>query len=235
MPLSIIQRPSPNHEPRGNGFDTPSYLILHYTGCAADQAAARFTNGDPDQPGGRLSTHYMVTEKGEIMQFVDESRRAWHAGVSSWHGITDMNSASIGIEIENLGEFGGYPDFNAGQIAAVIDLCRDILRRYPTITPFNVLGHSDIAPGRKLDPGPKFPWAKLAEHGVGVMPPDTDEYLATNDHRRTLSAIGYNPDVPMDICYQAFCAHYAPEGLSEAGPAAADVKLWAYAAMAGRE
>lgn len=230
MTLMIDKLISPNAEPRKSG-KIPRYLILHYTGCNAPSATTRFMDGNPGQAGGRLSTHYMVHENGHVTQFVDEALRAWHAGASYWRGETDLNSASIGIEIENLGEYADYPPFAEAQISALITLCQDILRRHPAVTPFNVLGHSDIAPGRKLDPGPKFPWARLASAGVGILPTDTDEYLMENDRGRTLAKIGYNPKLPVETCYHAFCAHYAPEGLGELGLAAADFKLWALAKM----
>ncbi len=176
-------------------------------------------DGAPDQPGGRLSTHYMVHENGHVTQFVHEKMRAWHAGASYWRGETDMNSASIGIEIENLGEYADYPSFGVAQIQAVIDLCKDILRRNKAITPFGVLGHSDIAPGRKLDPGPAFPWAILAAHGVGILPRGGAGGLASADAdaqdprgiRNLLTRVGYAPDQQWQICYAAFRAHYAQD------------------------
>lgn len=230
MTLFIEQEQSPNHEPRKNG-KTPRHLILHYTGCDAETARARFMDGTPDQMGGRLSTHYMVHENGHVTQFVHENQRAWHAGVSYWQGETDINSTSIGIEIVNLGEYAEYPAFAPAQITAVIELCRDILRRHPDITPFNVLGHSDIAPGRKLDPGPNFPWARLAAAGVGVMPEGIDFYSPDDDPRPLLTAIGYNPDVPLGLCLNAFCAHYAPESLNDKTPVAMYAKLATLANM----
>lgn len=219
MTLYIDQLSSPNCEERRGG-KIPRYLILHYTGCDADYAAARFMDPSPDQPGGRLSTHYMVHQNGHVTQFVHEKMRAWHAGASYWRGETDINSASIGIEIENLGEYADYPSFPADQMGAVIDLCKDILRRNRAITPFGVLGHSDIAPGRKLDPGPAFPWPVLAAHGVGILPRgagaagENSAETAVQDPRsirNLLTRIGYTPDQPWQICYQSFCAHYAQD------------------------
>ncbi|KAG1702965.1 N-acetylmuramoyl-L-alanine amidase AmiD [Nymphon striatum] len=114
-----------------------------------------------------VSCHYFVHEDGRIVQLVPESKRAWHAGKSCWQDEVDTNSRSIGIEIANPGHSGEYPEFPKVQIDAVIELCSDILRRNSGIQPCNVLAHSDVAPGRKHDPGEKFPWALLHEKGIG--------------------------------------------------------------------
>jgi N-acetylmuramoyl-L-alanine amidase len=153
--------PSPNHEERkGLAVDT---LILHYTGMdSANAALDRLCD-----PAAKVSSHYFVHEDGRIVQLVSEARRAYHAGVSSWHGDADINSRSIGIEIVNGGHDFGCPDFPAAQIEAVIELCRDVQSRWP-IPQQRVLAHSDVAPGRKRDPGEKFPWRRLAERGVGL-------------------------------------------------------------------
>jgi N-acetylmuramoyl-L-alanine amidase len=118
-------------------------------------------------PSARVSSHYVVDEHGHVLQLVPEVRRAWHAGVSSWEGVSDINSRSIGIEIGNPGHSYGYPDFPEAQIVAVIALCRDIVVRH-RIRPDRVLGHSDVAPQRKHDPGEKFPWQRLHHAGVGA-------------------------------------------------------------------
>lgn len=233
MTLFIENFQSPNVEARKNG-KIPRFLILHCTERDAGWTHDRFMNGDEAQENGRVSAHYLVLENGHVHQYVHENMRAWHAGVSYWGGETDLNSSSIGIELVNPGVAGGYPPYTPAQITATIALCRDILHRHPLIVPLNVLGHSDIAPGRKSDPGPAFPWAQLAQHGIGVMPDDGTDYLMENDVGRTLSAIGYNPDVPVDVAMQAFCEHYAPEGLGDAGFAAAHFKLWQMAAIKKR-
>jgi N-acetylmuramoyl-L-alanine amidase len=160
--------PSPNHGPRlhadGAEGRTPDLLILHYTGMPdAGQALQWLCN-----PASNVSSHYFVFENGHMLQLVPEARRAWHAGVSHWRGDTDINSASIGIEIANPGHPGGLPDYPDAQIAAVTALCRDICARW-SIRPERVLAHSDVAPGRKIDPGENFPWRRLAEAGVGVF------------------------------------------------------------------
>jgi N-acetylmuramoyl-L-alanine amidase len=158
-----LSRPSPNHDSRG---DAPvDMLVLHYTGMeTGDAALARMCD-----PGAKVSAHYMIEEDGSVFALVPEERRAWHAGVSFWRGHRDVNARSIGIEIVNPGHEYGYRDFPDAQIAALIDLARDIAARHP-IPARNVVGHSDVAPARKTDPGERFPWRALAEAGIGLWP-----------------------------------------------------------------
>jgi len=153
--------PSPNHGERINGR-APDMILLHYTGMPdVEGAIAQLCT-----PGTEVSAHYIVLEDGRIVQCVPEAKRAWHAGVSNWAGEDDINSCSIGVEIVNRGHDWGYPDFPLRQIAAVIALCRGIMLRR-NIPAHRVLGHSDVAPARKKDPGEKFPWHSLANSGVG--------------------------------------------------------------------
>ncbi|SRR6266545_4595288 len=154
--------PSPNHEARAAGA-RPDMLLLHYTGMSSTQAALERLC----DPGAQVSSHYLVFEDGRVLQLVPEARRAYHAGVSSWEGISDVNSRSIGIEIGNTGHDFGCPAYPDTQIATVTALCQDIIGRW-SIAPGRVLGHSDVAPGRKRDPGETFPWRRLAEAGVGL-------------------------------------------------------------------
>jgi N-acetylmuramoyl-L-alanine amidase len=152
---------SPNYGER-RGYGRPNSLILHYTGMPTGEAALKaLTN-----PGSEVSAHYLVWEDGLIDQLVAERDRAWHAGKGSWKGESDLNSASIGIEIVNPGHDGGAPPFPLPQIAATIALARDISARW-SIVPERVLAHSDIAPARKRDPGEAFPWETLWRAGVG--------------------------------------------------------------------
>jgi N-acetylmuramoyl-L-alanine amidase len=152
---------SPNHgERRGHG--RPSSLVLHYTGMATGEAALKLLL----DPASEVSAHYLVWEDGAIDQLVAESARAWHAGRSFWKGESDLNSASIGVEIVNPGHDGGSPPFPDRQIAATIALARDLCSRWP-IAPERVLAHSDVAPARKRDPGEAFPWERLWRGGVG--------------------------------------------------------------------
>jgi N-acetylmuramoyl-L-alanine amidase len=153
--------PSPNYNPREGGLK-PSILLLHYTGMPTVESAIHWLGA----PESRVSCHYVVAEDGAITQMVAEAFRAWHAGVSLWQGASDVNSRSIGIEIHNPGHDGGYPDFPEAQMRAVEALCLDIIARHG-IAPHNVLGHSDVAPRRKRDPGEKFGWARLARAGIG--------------------------------------------------------------------
>jgi N-acetylmuramoyl-L-alanine amidase len=161
---SVVERveASPNFDER-TGLARPDMIILHYTGMQfAHEAVHRLCD-----PKARVSSHYVVMDNGSILQLVPEVKRAWHAGLSSWGGDTDINSRSIGIEISNAGHEFGYPDFPARQIAAVTTLCRSILTRN-IIRPENIVAHSDVAPARKQDPGEKFPWKRLAQSNIGL-------------------------------------------------------------------
>lgn len=152
---------SPNHGDRV-GVEHPDILLLHYTGMpSAEGAQAWLCNVESE-----VSSHYLVHEDGRVVQMVPEARRAWHAGKSVWHGETDINSRSIGIEIANAGHPGGLPEFPDRQIDALIELCRDCVERHG-IPPERVLAHSDVAPIRKVDPGENFPWGRLAAAGIG--------------------------------------------------------------------
>jgi N-acetylmuramoyl-L-alanine amidase len=142
----------------------PDMIVLHYTGMSTGEAAESWLC----DPASEVSSHYLVHEDGRIVQMVRESDRAWHAGKSSWHGRTDINSCSVGIEIVNPGHILGYRDFPARQIGAVIQLCGGIAGRHG-IRPERVLAHSDVAPGRKVDPGEKFPWRRLFKAGIGHL------------------------------------------------------------------
>lgn len=212
--------PSPNIEPRKPGF-APSILILHYTGLPTVERALDVLS----RPDCKVSCHYVIDEGGRIIQMVAEGSRAWHAGVSFWAGETDINSASIGIEIQNPGHMLGYPDFPPAQMRAVASLARDIAVRHG-IAPQRVLAHSDVAPGRKIDPGEKFDWAWLSARGIGhwVAPApfeDGDEGAPLgargpeiDQARALLAAYGYkiDPDGPFDLEMQtvvrAFQLHF---------------------------
>lgn len=212
--------PSPNIEPRKTGY-TPTILVLHYTGLPTVERALDVLS----RPDCKVSCHYVIDEGGRIIQMVPEAARAWHAGVSSWEGETDINSCSIGIEIQNPGHMLGYPDFPAVQMRAVADLSRDIATRHG-MAPRRVLAHSDVAPGRKIDPGEKFDWAWLATQGVGhwVAPAPCDESdigpalgcrsEAIDTARELLAAYGYkiDPKGPFDPDLQtvlrAFQLHF---------------------------
>jgi N-acetylmuramoyl-L-alanine amidase len=154
--------PSPNIDERAGGR-APDMILLHYTGMQTGEVAlSRLTTA-----ASKVSSHYVVFEDGRIVQLVPEEKRAWHAGVSSWAGETDINSRSIGVEIVNPGHEFGYRNFPLRQIAAVISLCKSVLTRRGPLSADRILGHSDVAPSRKQDPGEKFPWELLSESGIG--------------------------------------------------------------------
>lgn len=159
--LDKVWRPAVNIEPRKNGL-RPTILLMHYTGMESAEGAIEWLCS----AHSRVSCHYLIDEAGNITHMVDENMRAWHAGQAYWSGETDINSASIGIEISNVGHDAGYPDFPAAQMQAVEALSLDVLARHD-IKPRNVLAHSDVAPSRKADPGEKFDWQGLADAGVG--------------------------------------------------------------------
>ena len=156
----IVHKPSPNFNDRQGG--PADMLLMHYTGMESGEGALDRLCDEAAQ----VSAHYLVFEDGRIVSMVDEEKRAWHAGVANWAGETDINSRSIGIEIVNPGHDLGYPDFPVEQMTAVSALSQDIVARL-NIAATRVLAHSDVAPGRKADPGEKFPWAALAGLSVG--------------------------------------------------------------------
>jgi N-acetylmuramoyl-L-alanine amidase len=212
-------RPSPNHAARRGKLDL---ILLHYTGMS-NEAAALERLGDP---AVEVSAHYFIADDGRILQLVPEARRAWHAGQSCWAGETDINSASIGIEIQNAGHAFGAPPYQKVQIEAVIALCRDIASRH-AIKPERVLAHSDVAPGRKIDPGEYFPWDELAAAGVGLYvephPIGNDVPLApaavgekVETLQRMLADYGYNVgasghyDSKTEQAVAAFQRHFRP-------------------------
>ena len=154
-------RVSPNFGPRRDG-KVPDCVILHYTGMESGEAAVSWLCA----PESEVSSHYLVHEDGQVVQLVREADRAWHAGKGSWKGIGDVNSFSVGVEIVNPGPLGGFPGFPDAQIDSVMTLVRDISARYG-IAAERILAHSDVAPGRKSDPGERFPWDRLAAAGIG--------------------------------------------------------------------
>ena len=161
--MSIVETPSPNFSERQLPV---TMIVLHYTGMeSAEAAIARLTD-----PAAEVSAHYLIDEDGTVHALVPEDKRAWHAGASHWRGITDVNSASVGIELVNPGHEFGYRDFPDAQIDALIPLMEDIKQRHG-ITRGNIVGHSDVAPTRKQDPGELFPWGKLARVRLAMPRP----------------------------------------------------------------
>jgi len=228
--------PSPNHGVRTRPVTS---LILHYTGMPTAEGALELLCS----PIAQVSAHYLVDEDGEILQLVPESRRAWHAGASYWAGETDLNTSSVGIEVAHPGHHDPRP-FPPAQIAAVIELSRDICARH-AIPPARVLAHSDIAPRRKIDPGEFFPWEMLARSGVGRFPsaptPPGVARWAPGDRnaeiaqlQRQLASFGYKLeatgvyDDDTALAVTAFQRHFRParvDGLADASTCEALTRL----------
>jgi len=187
--MNIIQHPSPNFGPR-RGTDRPNMVIVHYTAMETAEAALdRLCD-----PGPEVSAHYLIAEDGRVFQLVDEAKRAWHAGAGSWGACRDINSQSLGIELANT----SAEPFAEPQLAALDGLLAQLLKDWQ-ISPAHVLGHSDIAPGRKIDPGPKFPWSRLAHLGMAQTSPETAS--APADPNRFIAAaqvFGYTAEVEGD-------------------------------------
>ena len=207
------QKKSSNFNDR-RGVEFPSLIVLHYTGMeTAEDALDRLCD-----PVSEVSAHYFIDEDGGVLQLVDEEKRAWHAGLAHWVGESDINSHSIGIEIVNSGHEFGYKAFPDIQINAVIKLCIDIMARY-SISSSGILGHSDVAPSRKIDPGELFPWQYLANEGVGIWPfPSDMDYEAAESlfinhdvQRVFLDGIGYDPFADFEDIITAFHRRYYPE------------------------
>ncbi len=212
--MRMKDRPSPNHDPRP-AAGAIDMLILHYTGMrTAQEALDRLCD-----PASRVSAHYLIDEDGTIWRLVDEARRAWHAGVARWHDRGDINGASIGIELVNPGHEFGYRAFAEPQMAALESLGRAILARH-AVPPRHVLGHSDVAPQRKKDPGEKFDWPRLARAGIGLWPDfgeDGPTPESAAEIQAALAAIGYacprsgTFDAEKRAVIVAFQRHYRPE------------------------
>lgn len=201
----IMDRPSPNFDDR---MLPVTMLVLHYTGMPdAEGAIARLTD-----PEAKVSAHYVVEENGQVLALVPEDKRAWHAGRSSWRGITDVNSASIGIEIVNPGHEWGYRPFSEPQMEALIPLIADLIDRHG-IEPANVVGHSDVAPSRKTDPGELFDWERLARLHLALPRPRrnlTDPLWTPAGFLLALERFGYDvADGPAAV--RAFQRRFRPE------------------------
>lgn len=220
-PVTIIDRPSPNHGPRPDG-QAVDMLLLHYTGM---RSAAEALDRLCDATAG-VSAHYMIDEGGMVCRLVDEARRAWHAGRACWAGETDINGCSIGIELVNPGHEFGYRPFPEPQMLALERLAREILARHP-IPPHRILGHGDVAPDRKEDPGELFDWARLARGGIGIWPdlepvPDSFEIGSLEDFRRGLVGLGYDleatgsMDAETRSVVLAFQRHWLPATMTGA-------------------
>lgn len=201
----MIETPSPNFDERTLPV---SLLVLHYTGMPDAQSAIAWMAN----PDSKVSAHYVVLEDGNVVRMVDEAKRAWHAGQSFWRGISDVNSASIGIEIVNPGHEWGYRAFPGKQIDVLVPLIHDIMQRH-RITRGNVVGHSDIAPARKQDPGELFPWGKLARLRLALPRPTRnlmDPLWSDGGFMLALERFGYDIAEP-EAAVTAFQRRFRPE------------------------
>ncbi len=200
-------QPSPNHDERPG--DTPlDMLVLHYTGMANAEAAL----GRLCDAATKVSAHYLIDEDGRIISLVPEDRRAWHAGAAWWRGNTDINARSIGIELVNPGHEFGLAAFPDAQMSALVDLAGDILGRHG-VPPRNVVGHSDVAPRRKQDPGELFDWHRLAQAGIGLWPAGSKSRDGQGDQGLAMLAkIGYETTDPQKTT-EAFQRRYRPNGI----------------------
>lgn len=225
--MNITDVPSPNFGDRKDG-KKPYILMLHYTDSKDTQQAIDILK----TPAREVSAHYVVGDDGTIIRMVPEDKRAWHAGKSFWDGETDLNSASIGIEVQNTGHTFGYQSFPMRQMEAVRGLCRDIIARHG-IKPHHVLAHSDVAPDRKIDPGILFPWEWLAGQGVGLMP---GKIVCTEDKAEEvlwlLKEYGYDINVDQKHLITSFQRHYdpgifnTPEALGVPSPRCLGILRW---------
>ena len=243
-----IDRPSPNHEPRraGRAIDM---LVLHYTGM--DSAAAALDR--LCDPAARVSAHYLIDEDGAVFRLVPEQRRAWHAGVAYWAGETDINSCSLGIELVNPGHELGYRPFPERQMRALAALAAAAVARY-RIPARRVVGHSDVAPARKKDPGELFDWPRLARAGVGLWPPGprparvdaptlrrNDRGPAVAAAQSALSAYGYGApiagtfDAATEEVVAAFQRHFRPHAVTGAYDAESEAILNALLDMSAED
>lgn len=193
---------SPNFNDRdGVAIDM---LVIHYTGMrSGEEALERLCDHKAE-----VSAHYMITQEGEVLSLVDETKRAWHAGVASWRGHSNINSRSIGIELVNPGHEFGYQDFPHAQMVSLIDLCQGILKRHD-IPPRNVVGHSDVAPVRKQDPGERFDWRRMAVAEIGLWPhlDGASASVPENATAGVLHQIGYDIS-DQNAAIKAFQRHY---------------------------
>lgn len=209
-PLRVVACPSPNFGPRRGGL-APRLVVLHFTGMASPEAArARLCD-----PAAAVSAHWLVMPDGTALAMVDEAMRAWHAGAGSWGGLEDVNSRSIGIELAN----SGAEPFAAPQMAALEALLAGILARW-RIPPQGVIGHADMAPARKADPGRRFDWRRLALSGLAVWPSEGAAPADPAGFSAHARAFGY-PEAAPELLLAAFRARFRPwaHGPLDAGDA----------------
>ena len=202
MSSQVTDHPSPNFGARPDGI-VIDMLVIHYTGMRTGATALKWLC----DPAAEVSAHYLIEEDGRLFRLVDEAERAWHAGAGLWRGESNINDRSIGIELVNPGHEYGYRPFPAAQMAALIGLAGDILARHP-IPAQNVVGHSDVAPMRKQDPGELFDWRALAAAGIGAWP-DAPGDGEAGDVGALLTEIGYDTN-DLELALVAFQRRYLP-------------------------
>jgi N-acetylmuramoyl-L-alanine amidase len=210
----VIELGSPNHAPRPPGAAI-DVLVLHYTELPLAESLDILRDGTRVH---RVSSHYVLAEDGTAYRLVAEDRVAWHAGRSHWRGRDALNATSIGVEVVNL--HGDHHDYPEAQVAALLELCHGILTRHPAIVPRNVVGHSDIAPKRKIDPGLRFPWRRLAAAGIGLWPRPGARPVE-GDVQAALRSFGYPPDIDVTTAdiVAAFQRRFRPakvDGIADA-------------------
>ena len=202
-----MKSPNFNDRPAGTPIDM---LVIHYTGMpSAEAALTRMCD-----PKAEVSAHYMIDEAGAVSTLVAEEKRAWHAGLSSWRGESNLNNRAIGIELVNPGHEFGYRPYTAVQMTSLVVLAKGILSRWP-IPPRNVVGHSDVAPRRKQDPGELFDWHYLSQQGIGLWPKPG---VAEGDPAALLAAYGYETE-ELSASLTAFQRHFRPrlcDGIADA-------------------
>ena len=221
--MKIISKPSPNFELKAKR--RIKYIIIHYTNLPSTQASLKHLLNKRN----KVSAHYLLDQKGKIYSLVNEKDIAWHAGISSWKADKLLNKKSIGIELQNTGTAGNYEKFPNQQISQLEKLILELQNKY-NISNANILGHSDISPDRKIDPGPNFPWQRLFKNGIGLMPktyPSKSKKNITSNEIKNLQILlkkfGYNLKVNgfMDkqtlLVLYAFQSHYCPNELSVPG------------------
>ena len=210
---------SPNYSRKSRPKKTIKFIIIHYTGMQSEiESIKRLIHKN-----SKVSCHYLINRKGKIMQLVKENKIAWHAGLSRWKNIKNLNQNSIGIELVNKGHFFGYENYSNLQINSLIKLCSKLKKKY-NIHKENFLGHSDIAPYRKIDPGEKFPWKKLSNYKLGKWYNLKKDEVSSDDKKKlffkNLYKIGYryfkvNKRVKSDkLIIKAFQRRYNPKKIT---------------------
>ena len=219
--MNIITNFSPNHEKKKRLKDTIQFVIIHYTGMQSEIESIKKLKS----PKSEVSCHYLINRKGKIIQMVEDKNIAWHAGKSKWKKFINLNQSSIGIELVNKGHQFGYQNFCNNQIKSLIKLCKSLKKKY-LIKKENFLGHSDISPLRKIDPGEKFPWQRLSTHNLGKWYKDDLSKIQVNKKKieplffKNLKKLGYRyfnihkRNLTDKMVVKSFQQHYLPNNVT---------------------